>query len=109
MTEEERAARYSDLFGTGGHDHEHASDCAYCPICSVIAVVRNTKPEVLEHLANAARELIVAAGMLLEEAENVVGRTDETVGKSRKDEGERASSDSSRRTARQNVTRIDLG
>lgn len=108
MTEEERAARYSDLFGAGGHDHEHASDCAYCPICSVIAVVRNTKPEVLEHLANAARELIVAAGMLLEEAENVVGRTDETVGKSRKDDGERPPSDSSRRTARQNVTRIDL-
>lgn len=101
MTEEERAARYSDLFGAGGHDHEHASDCAYCPICSVIAVVRNTKPEVLEHLANAARELIVAAGMLLEEAENVVGRTDETVGKPRKDGGERPS--------RQTVTRIDLG
>lgn len=109
MTEEERAARYSDLFGAGGHDHEHASDCAYCPICSVIAVVRNTKPEVLEHLANAARELIVAAGMLLEEAENVVGRTDETVGKSRKDGGERPSGDSSRRIARQKVTRIDLG
>jgi hypothetical protein len=66
---DERAARYSDLFG----EHEHASDCAYCPICATIAVVRNTKPEVLDHLASAARELIAAVGLLLEEAESVIG------------------------------------
>lgn len=70
MTEEGRAARYHDLFENG---HEHASDCAYCPICATIAVVRQTKPEVMEHLAAAARELIVAAGLLLEEAGKVVG------------------------------------
>jgi hypothetical protein len=68
---DERAGRYSDLFASG-HDHT-ASDCAYCPICATIAVVRNTKPEVLEHLAAAARELIVAAGLLLDEAGEVVG------------------------------------
>jgi hypothetical protein len=66
---DERAARYSDLFA----EHEHASDCAYCPICATIAVVRNTKPEVLDHLASAARELIAAVGLLLEEAESVIG------------------------------------
>lgn len=99
MTEEDRAARYSDLFASGEHEHGHPSDCAYCPVCSVIAVVRKTNPEVLEHLAAAARELIVAAGILLEEAENVVGRTEETVGKSRDDGGTRPSK----------VTRIDLG
>lgn len=70
MSDEARAARYSDLFG---QQHEHASDCAYCPICATIAVVRNTKPEVLEHLANAAKELIIAAGILLEEASEVIG------------------------------------
>lgn len=69
MTSEERAARYSDLFEA----HEHAPDCAYCPICATIAVVRNTKPEVLEHLAAAAREMVIAAGILLEEAESFVG------------------------------------
>jgi hypothetical protein len=68
-----RAARYHDLFENG---HEHKSDCAYCPICATIAVVRQTKPEVLEHLAAAARELIVAAGILLEEAGTIVGAPD---------------------------------
>ena len=66
----ERAARYSDLFAEG---HEHAAECSYCPICATIAVVRNTNPEVLDHLAAAAREMIAAAGKLLEEAEKVVG------------------------------------
>ncbi|MFP5297432.1 MAG: hypothetical protein ACLGHL_00390 [Actinomycetota bacterium] len=70
MNDDSRAARYSDLFG---QQHEHSSDCAYCPICATIAVVRNTKPEVLEHLANAARELITAASILLEEASEVIG------------------------------------
>lgn len=70
MNEEARAARYSDLFASG---HEHSSDCAYCPICATIAVVRNTKPEVLDHMASAARELILAFGLLLEEASEVIG------------------------------------
>jgi hypothetical protein len=76
MTEEndDRAARYSDLFESRRRDHEHAPDCAYCPICATINVVRNTKPEVLDHLAGAVRELLVAAAMLLEEAEGVVGK-----------------------------------
>jgi hypothetical protein len=70
MTEDARAARYSDLFASR---HEHSSDCAYCPICATIAVVRNTKPEVLEHMASAARELILAFGLLLDEASEVIG------------------------------------
>ncbi len=69
-SEEARAPRYSDLFADR---HEHTPDCAYCPICATIAVVRNTKPEVLEHLATAARELISAAALLLEEAGEVIG------------------------------------
>lgn len=66
-----RAARYSDLFGAG---HEHASDCAYCPICATIAVVRETRPELLEHLAAAAKELVIAAGILMDEAGEVLQR-----------------------------------
>ena len=69
-----RAARYSDLFAEQRHEHGVSSEsCAYCPICATISVVRNTKPEVLEHLASAARELIIAAGILLEEAGEIVG------------------------------------
>lgn len=70
MMDEERAARYSDLFAS---KHEHADNCAYCPICATIGVLRNTKPEVLEHLAAAARELVAVAGILLEEASEVIG------------------------------------
>lgn len=73
----ERAARYSDLFA--GHQ-EHAPECAYCPICATIAVVRRSNPEVMEHLAGAARELLAAAAKMLEEAESVVGRPGEAEG-----------------------------
>ncbi|MDQ4125998.1 MAG: hypothetical protein M3134_10440 [Actinomycetota bacterium] len=69
MTENERAARYSDLFGDR---REHPSDCQYCPFCATVNVVRKTHPEVLEHLAAAARELIAAAGILVEEAARTV-------------------------------------
>ncbi len=68
--EGERAARYSDLFGG---NHEHAANCAYCPICAAIGVLRTTRPEVLDHLAGAAREMLAAFSILLEEAEGVVG------------------------------------
>ena len=71
--DDERAGRYSDLFG---EHREHTSDCAYCPICSGIALVRNANPEVLDHLAAAARELMIAAGMFLEEAGKRVGAPD---------------------------------
>ena len=69
MTDPERAARYSDLFGDR---RDHPSDCAYCPFCATVAVVRKTHPEVLEHLASAARELIAAAGILVQEAATAV-------------------------------------
>lgn len=75
MSDQERSARYSDLFEPGG-GHDDPSNCAYCPICAAIGVVRNTRPEVVEHLAAAARELIVAAGLFLEEAEKIVGAED---------------------------------
>ena len=68
---DERGARYSDLFASR---HDHPSDCAYCPICATISVVRNTNPEVLDHLAGAARELLAAASILIEEAEKAVAK-----------------------------------
>jgi hypothetical protein len=73
---ENRAARYSDLFAAR-HDHEDVSDCAYCPICSTIGVVRRTKPELLDHLSAAARELLIVAGILLEEAGGIIAATDQ--------------------------------
>ena len=73
MDEERRAGRYSDLFAEHA---EHTSDCAYCPICTGIGLVRSANPEILDHLAAAARELMIAAGMFLEEAGGRVGKPD---------------------------------
>lgn len=83
MSEDTRGARYSDLF-ENAHNHS-TSDCAYCPICATIAAVRNTKPEVLEHLAAAARELVLAAGLFLEQASEEIGEQKKGTG-----EGEEA-------------------
>jgi hypothetical protein len=68
MSQDERAPKYSDLFAS---NHDHPSDCAYCPICATISVVRSTRPEVLEHVAAAAKELITAFSLMLEEAGQV--------------------------------------
>ncbi|HYI43877.1 MAG TPA: hypothetical protein VE174_00245 [Actinomycetota bacterium] len=94
MNDEERAARYSDLFASR---HEHSSDCAYCPICATINVVRNTKPEVLEHMTSAARELILAFGLLLEEAGEMIGAA------------EKQQSRASEESSGGQVRRIDIG
>ena len=65
----ERATRYSDLFGAADHEHGDPSDCAYCPICSVITVVKEDQPRGPRTPGCRHHELIVAAGILLEEAE----------------------------------------
>jgi hypothetical protein len=87
LVEAARAARYSDLFGTGrpaatGEERpggvasagpQSGAECEFCPFCAAIRVVRATRPEVFDHLGAAARELVVAAGMIVEEAERIVG------------------------------------
>lgn len=84
MMDEERAARYSDLFANK-HEHTAEDNCAYCPICATIGVLRNTRPEVLEHLAKAAKELVAVAGLLLEEASEVVSAAEAAAAASAKD------------------------
>ncbi len=43
----------------------HGPDCKYCPVCQVINVVRETSPEVKQHLAIAASSMLQAVqGML---------------------------------------------
>ena len=49
----------SQHIATGGED------CRYCPVCQVIHVVRQTSPEVREHLSVAASSLLQAAAGLL--------------------------------------------
>jgi hypothetical protein len=48
------------------HDlNEHVAtggtECRYCPLCQVISAVRDTSPEVKQHLTTAATSLVHAA------------------------------------------------
>ncbi|WP_067438119.1 hypothetical protein [Nocardioides jensenii] len=52
------------------HDvNEHiatgAAECAYCPICRAMHVVRELSPEVKNHLASASASLMQAAAALM--------------------------------------------
>ncbi|MFN2526205.1 MAG: hypothetical protein ABR505_08070 [Actinomycetota bacterium] len=71
MSSPERAARYSDLFDSG-NPPQHPNDCAFCPICATIGVLRNVRPELFEHLGAAAREFLLAAGVFLDEAADLL-------------------------------------
>lgn len=71
MASPERAARYSDLFDSG-NPPQHPNDCAFCPICATIGVLRNVRPELFEHLGAAAREFLMAAGVFLDEAADLL-------------------------------------
>ncbi len=93
MNEEARAARYSDLFE---ESHRNVSDCAYCPICTAIGAVRSTQPELVDHLARAAREIVLAAGLLLQEAGDRIAK-------------EPSPADTSAPRGGATVTRIDIG
>lgn len=50
----------NEHFATG------SADCAYCPICRVVHVVRECSPEVRTHLALAALNLMQAASAVLQ-------------------------------------------
>lgn len=49
-----------DLGSQVGEHIGHGPDCRYCPVCQVINVVRETSPEVRDHLADAAGSLLSA-------------------------------------------------
>lgn len=49
----------SEHIATGGQD------CAYCPVCRMIAAVRATSPEVKQHLTAATSSLLQAAAGLM--------------------------------------------
>jgi hypothetical protein len=45
-----------------------APECQICPICAGLAALRGARPEVVEHLAKAGAELLLAARALLDGA-----------------------------------------
>ena len=50
---------FNEHIATGGQD------CRYCPLCQVISAVRETSPEVKEHLVSAGSSFLQAAAALL--------------------------------------------
>ena len=66
----EAGAAAAGTVGSAAHRlNEHiatdAAECTYCPLCRVISAVRETSPEVRQHLSVAATSLVNAAAGLL--------------------------------------------
>lgn len=68
----------STLESVNEHIATGSEDCRYCPLCQVISAVRDTSPEVRQHLASAGTSLLQAAAGFL--ATNVADQS----GKDRK-------------------------
>lgn len=58
----EEAAKLFEALHVGTGDAE----CTYCPVCRAMAMLRQTSPEVQEHLAQAATHLLHAGAAFLE-------------------------------------------
>lgn len=55
-----------DASTTDGPTHRHRADaprdvCQVCPICAILRTVDDVRPELVEHLTEAARHLTLAA------------------------------------------------
>ncbi len=50
---------------TGEHIATGAPECRLCPVCQLISLVRDTRPEVIEHLTGAAAALLSALRSLM--------------------------------------------
>jgi hypothetical protein len=65
--------------GQPGHT-AHGPECAFCPICQGLALLRGAKPEVVDHLTDAMTSLTAAVSSLLSSAaEPAEKRTTERV------------------------------
>ncbi|MBC7275266.1 hypothetical protein [Nocardioides sp.] len=61
-----RFAHLTESFGE--HLDTGAPECAYCPLCRTVHVLRESSPEVKVHLASAAASLMQAAATVLNAA-----------------------------------------
>jgi hypothetical protein len=68
----EEAAKLFALLQKGdpGEHPEHrlGPECQWCPICQLLAVVRQAKPETVDHLASAAAGVLGSLRALLDAA-----------------------------------------
>lgn len=54
----------------GGHDHGpehvHVDACQVCPVCTLLRVAGEVRPDLLHHLAEAARHVTLAAKAIID-------------------------------------------
>jgi hypothetical protein len=49
------------------HSRSEAPPCRYCPICTAVALLRSSNPEVVEHLEAAGMSLLAALRTVAEQ------------------------------------------
>ncbi|HVW39736.1 MAG TPA: hypothetical protein VHC18_00120 [Amycolatopsis sp.] len=55
----ERAAPWLDGVVAAGHgDERETSDCGWCPLCSIVALARGERPELVARLAEQLAQLV---------------------------------------------------
>jgi hypothetical protein len=55
--------------GLGAHLGAGASECRICPLCQLIGLLRQNRPDIVEHLDAAAGSLLAALRLALDGAE----------------------------------------
>lgn len=59
-------APWSDGAPSDDDGAQHLETCGICPVCSSLRLLQETRPDLVEHLAEAARHLAAAARSLLD-------------------------------------------
>ena len=57
---------------------QHVCTVGFCPICLAVTAVQPLKPDAVEHLLNAGRELLLAMTAILGSRADETGRTEPT-------------------------------
>jgi hypothetical protein len=66
-----------------GEQTPHATDCAWCPLCQFVAVVRGDRPEVTERVADAGTVFLSAVRAVLEAAGTATSHAASAAGQAR--------------------------
>ncbi|MBW3662123.1 MAG: hypothetical protein KY469_03400 [Actinobacteria bacterium] len=60
------ASQDGDHGGGDAHEHVHVDACQVCPVCSFLRVAGEVRPDLVHHLAEAARQVTLAAKAVLD-------------------------------------------
>jgi hypothetical protein len=83
-------------------DHQHGTECQWCPVCQLIGKVRRTSPETIEQLSSAAAGVLGAVRGLVEAAAEAARQAKVDA------ESRTAGEQDNERPARSRVDRIDV-